>query len=68
MPGGRVYKDHTFNKETAQYMTQIFTVQYKYMNIHSTIQLHEHKYNTGTCTLLNTDNFLVCIHHHGEVV
>jgi hypothetical protein len=39
MPGGSVYKDHTINKETthltktAQYITQIFTVQYKYMNI-----------------------------------
>jgi hypothetical protein len=43
MPGGSVYKDHTFNKETAhltytaQYIARIFTVQYKYMNIHSTV-------------------------------
>jgi hypothetical protein len=50
MPGGSVYKDHTFNKETAQYIARIFTVQYKYMNIQSTIkyinisiiQVHEH--------------------------
>jgi ABC-type glutathione transport system ATPase component len=56
MLGGSVYKDHTFNKETAhltktaQYIARIFTVQYKYMNIHSTIQyiyisriqVHEH--------------------------
>jgi hypothetical protein len=45
MSGGSVYKDHTFNKEiahltkTAQYIAQIFTVQYsthtqvQYMNI-----------------------------------
>jgi hypothetical protein len=39
MPGGSVYKDHTFNKvtahltKTAQYIARIFTVQYKYMNI-----------------------------------
>jgi hypothetical protein len=38
-PGGSVYEDHTFNKETshltktAQYITRIFTVQYKYMSI-----------------------------------
>jgi hypothetical protein len=44
MPVGSVYKDHTFNKEpahltnTANYITRIFAVQYKYMNIHSTIQ------------------------------
>jgi hypothetical protein len=43
MPGGSVYKDHTFNKETAQYIARIFTVQYKYMNI-----------NTSTWTLQNT--------------
>jgi hypothetical protein len=48
MPGGSVYKDHTFNKETAHLMktaqdiARKFTVQYKYMNIHSTIKLHEH--------------------------
>jgi hypothetical protein len=41
MPGGNIHKDHTFNKETAQYIARIFTVQYKYMNI-STIQIHEH--------------------------
>jgi hypothetical protein len=35
MPGGSVYKDHTFNKETA-HLT--YTAQYKYMNIYSTIQ------------------------------
>jgi hypothetical protein len=39
MSGGSVYKDHTFNKETAhltktaQYIARIFTVQYKYMNV-----------------------------------
>jgi hypothetical protein len=40
MPGGSVYKDHTFNKDTAytytktaQYTTRISTVQYKCMNI-----------------------------------
>jgi hypothetical protein len=39
MPGGSVYKDHTFKNETAnltktaQYIARIFTVQYKYMNI-----------------------------------
>jgi hypothetical protein len=56
MPGGSVYKDHTFNSETAhltktaQYIARIFTVQYKYLNIHSrmqyiyisTIQVHEY--------------------------
>jgi hypothetical protein len=33
MPGGSVYKDDTFNKETSQYIARIFTVQYKYKNI-----------------------------------
>jgi hypothetical protein len=57
MPGGSVYNDHTFNKETAhishKYSTihrTNFQVQYKYMNIPSTIQyiyistiqVHEH--------------------------
>jgi hypothetical protein len=27
MPGGNVYKDHTLNKETAQYIARIFTIQ-----------------------------------------
>jgi hypothetical protein len=27
MPGGSVYKDHTFNKESAQYIARFFTVQ-----------------------------------------
>jgi hypothetical protein len=54
MPGGSVYKDHSFNKEThltktAQYIARIFTVQYKYMNItkHSIKQkiLEENKMN-----------------------
>jgi hypothetical protein len=55
MPDGSVYKDHIFNKEThltetAQYVyiARTFTVQYKYMNIHSTMQVHEHKYTTST--------------------
>jgi hypothetical protein len=39
MSGGSVYKDHTFNKETAQYIAQIFTVQYKYMNVYSTVHI-----------------------------
>jgi hypothetical protein len=39
MPGGNVYKYHTFNKETAPSSHE--TAQYKYMNI-STIQVHEH--------------------------
>jgi hypothetical protein len=50
MPGGSVYKDHTFNKETAptshetaQYIARIFTVQ-----------VHERKYNISTWTLENT--------------
>jgi hypothetical protein len=28
--------------KTAQYIARIFTVQYKYMNIHSIIHVHEH--------------------------
>jgi exopolysaccharide biosynthesis protein len=53
MPGGSVYKDNTFNKETAhltktaQYIARIFTIKYKYMNIHSTIQVHEHYRTLG---------------------
>jgi hypothetical protein len=43
MAGGSVYKDHTFNKETAQYIARIFTVQ-----------VHKHKYNTSTWTSENT--------------
>jgi hypothetical protein len=34
MPGGSVYKDHTFNKET-EHTSHEFS---QYMNIHSTIQ------------------------------
>jgi predicted secreted Zn-dependent protease len=33
MLGGSVYKEHTFNRETAQYIAQIFSEQYNYMNI-----------------------------------
>jgi hypothetical protein len=48
MPGVSVYKNHTFNKETAH--TSHEFSQYKYMNIYSTIQyiyintiqVHEH--------------------------
>jgi hypothetical protein len=46
MPGGSIYKDHTFNKETAPTSHEtahtshdISTVQYKCINIHSTIQV-----------------------------
>jgi hypothetical protein len=56
MPGGSVYKDHTFNNETAhltktaQYIARNFTVQVhehpQYKTVHivyiSTIQVHEH--------------------------
>jgi hypothetical protein len=54
MPVGSVYKDHTFNKETAhltktaQYVSRIFTVQYKYINITK----HSRKQNTEG----NTEN------------
>jgi hypothetical protein len=51
MPGGSVYKDHTFNKETAHKSHENRTIHrtnchstIQYMNIHSTIQVHEHKY------------------------
>jgi hypothetical protein len=47
-------KQHIHLTETAQYIARIFAVQYKYMNIHSTIEVHEHKYNTTTWTLQNT--------------
>jgi hypothetical protein len=57
MLGGSVYKDHIFNKETAYithenstiHLTNFHnTIQYKYINIHSAIQVHAHKYNTST--------------------
>jgi hypothetical protein len=70
MPGDSVYKNHTFSKETAhtshetaRYIAQIFTVQYKYMNFHSTIkyicistiQVHEH-YTTQQKTEYTEEN------------
>jgi hypothetical protein len=55
MPGGNVYKDHTFNKETAQYIAWIFTVQCKYMNIDSTVQVHEH-YKTQETQKIHEEN------------
>jgi hypothetical protein len=58
MPGGSVYKDRTFNKETAQCTARIFTVQYMYMNIHSTIQVHEHYKTQETENTENTENTL----------
>jgi hypothetical protein len=42
MPGGSVYKDHTFNKETAP--TSHETAQYIHRNFHSTIQVHTIQY------------------------
>jgi hypothetical protein len=57
MPGGSVYKDHTFNKETAQYVhvTNFHsTIQYIYI---STIQVHEHyKTQETEHTEKNTEN------------
>jgi hypothetical protein len=45
MPGGSVYKDHTFNKETAHTPHEYSTIQRT--DFHSTIQVHEHpQYNT----------------------
>jgi hypothetical protein len=55
MPGGSVYKDHTFNKETAPTSHENSTIHRT--NFHSTIQVREHpqyntvhihKYNTST--------------------
>jgi hypothetical protein len=53
MPGGSVYKDPTFNKETAQYIARIFTVEYTYMNV-STIQILYEYYKTQKKTEKNT--------------
>jgi hypothetical protein len=39
MPGGSVYKDHTFNKETAHTSHENSTILRKYMNVStSTLQ------------------------------
>jgi hypothetical protein len=46
MPGGNVYKDHTFNKETTH--TSHEFSQYN--------TVHMHNYNTSTWTLQNTRN------------
>jgi hypothetical protein len=40
MPRGSVYKDHTFNKETAHTSHENSTIHRT--NFHSTIQVHEH--------------------------
>jgi hypothetical protein len=55
MPGGSVYKDHTFNKETAHTSHEYSTIHRT--NFHSTVQVHEHpqystvQYSTSTRTL-----------------
>jgi hypothetical protein len=40
MPGGNVYKDHTFNKETANTFHENITIYDT--NSHSTMQVYEH--------------------------
>jgi hypothetical protein len=44
MPGGSVYKDHTFNKETAPICTSHENSTIQCTNFHSKIQVYEHKY------------------------
>jgi hypothetical protein len=41
-PGGSVYKDHTFNKETAPTSHENSTIHVHHTNFHSTILVHEH--------------------------
>jgi hypothetical protein len=53
MPGDSVYKDHTFNKETAHTSHENSTIYDT--NFHSTIQVHEHpQYNTVHIYKCNT--------------
>jgi hypothetical protein len=54
MPGGSVYKDHTLNKETAQYIAPIFTVQVHEYPHYNTVHIHNN--NTSIWTLHNTRN------------
>jgi hypothetical protein len=48
MPGGSVYKVHTFKMETAQYITRIFTIQYNYMKITKHYKTENTEENTNT--------------------
>jgi hypothetical protein len=51
MSGGSVYKNHTFNKETAYTPNEDSTIHRT--NLYSTIQVHKHKNTRSTWTLQN---------------
>jgi hypothetical protein len=53
MPGDSVYKDHTFNKETAPTSDENSTIHRT--NFHSTVQVHE-RYKTRQKTKTNSTN------------